>query len=173
MSEKAKINRKPFFIGAAGGVLFPLFVWEVIEGIIAFAAGAQNLDFKMSGIKLCAGFSWEGSAITGAIVCFIPYLLSICTVTVLFRLQNKAYAGAYRHLLIAFLIVLSGYLLLDVFYGAFSIILKFNPDNDWVQIAAFLGLKETAGMLFIFMIIIFTAGYLNLLLKRILHYINI
>lgn len=173
MSQKETLHRNPFFIGAVGGIIFPLYVWEVIQGIVAFAAGAQNIDFGISGIKLCAYFDWEKGAAAGVIIYLIPYLLSMGTVTAIFKLQKKAFAGSYRNLLIAFFIVQSGLLILNVFYGAFSIILKFNPDNDWVKLTKLMGLTETTSMLFIFMIIIFTAGYLNLILKRILHLINI
>jgi hypothetical protein len=173
MSQKTTLHRNPFLIGAVGGIIFPLYVWEVIQGIAAFFAGAQNVNFGISGIKLCTYFDWVKGEAVGVIIYLIPYLLSMAAVTTIFKFQKKAFAGPYRHFLISFFIVLSGLLILNIFYGAFSIILKFNPDNDWVKIITLMGLTETTSMLFIFMIIIFTAGYLNLILKRILHLINI
>lgn len=166
-------NIKPLIYGVLSAAAFSLVLCEIIQGLIAYAAGASGLSFKLGGIKLYADYNLNAGAVPSGIILLLPYLITLAVITSSIRMLKRIEAGSYRNSLIAFSLVVSGFFIFDLFYSAFSIILKFNFGNDWVRLVSLMNLSETGGIIFIFFIIIFSMGYLNLLLKRIMTYINI
>lgn len=174
MKQDIQINNKQILIaGVISSALFSLVICGLIQGGSAYFAGATGIGFGISGIKLSARFFFSGSAFTTLLLYFIPYLMMLLAITIPIIGLKRTRPGSRRLFFITFALVQSGFLIFYLFYGIFSVILKANSDNDWVQIVSSLGYNETGGIIFCFLIIIFTAGYLNLVLKRILKYINI
>ncbi len=103
----------------------------------------------------------------------LPFIVIIATIEFSVRLLKRHSPGFMRYAVIVFSLFLSGFLLIDTFYSAFSVLLQFNYLNDWVQLVNLLGLSEGERMVFVFVMIILTSGYLNLSAKRIIKYINI
>ena len=169
-----KVNNKEIIIYAVlGAVIFNSVLCSVIQFLAALALGGSNFAFAVRGIKLYWVFTLNSAVPLQIIVYLIPYLLAMVAIGGSLKALTKIAPGRTRFFTIAFAVLLAGFALFDVFYSAFSVLLKFNPHNDWVRIAELLNLSGTAGIIFIFFVIIFTAGYLNLMLKKILKYINI
>jgi hypothetical protein len=166
-------NKKALLLGFITAMLFSLIFCELIQGLTALAFGALGLNYKVSGIKLCAYFVLNSGVTLNSIILMLPYFLTIAAIELSVQLLKKHSPGFIRYYIIIFSLALSGFLLFDTFYSAFSVILRFNYGNDWVQMTNLLNMSEGGRITFIFLIIIFTAGYLNLSSKRIIKYINI
>jgi hypothetical protein len=172
MDEKTN-NKKVLLYGLVFAGLYALVFVELIQGFIAWITGASGVSFRISGIKLYAGFILNGGAVINAVIFIVPYILTILAIELAMRLLKKYPQGFKRHFIIVFSLVLSGFLLFDTFYGAFSVILRFNFENDWVQLVNMLNITEGERLISALFVIILTAGYLNLSTKRIIKYINI
>jgi hypothetical protein len=174
MKAEQKIkNKKIIILGFFSALVFSLILCEFIQGCAAFLAGATNLSFGFSGIKLYAVFHYSGTAAASVIIYSIPFWLMLAGIYLPVYGLKKTEPGRYRHFFIVFSLVQSGLLIFNLFHGAFSIILKANLENDWVCIVNTLKLDEAGALIFVILMVLFTAGYLNLLLKTILKYINI
>jgi hypothetical protein len=174
MKQNIKINNKRILIsGVVSSALFSLIICGLLQGGAAHFAGASGIEFGLSGIKLYARFAFGGSVAAAVFLNLIPFLLMLLVVTITAIGLKWTPPGSKRLFYIAFSLVQSGFLIFNLFYGIFSVVLKANLDNDWVKIVTLLGYSETGSIIFCFLVIIFTAGYLNLVLKRILKYINI
>jgi len=172
LNNKSKKNITPVLIGAFSGAFFSFILCEVIRAAAAYLAGAERFHFHWSGIKLQLGFVLHSKAILAVLIYLIPFILNISVITSALQMMRKLPVGAKRHTIIIFSLFIIGYIIIDLFYGAFSIVLNFNRENDWFMIPQSLGLSGTGSAIFIFFVIILSMGYLNLLLKNILQYIN-
>jgi len=174
MKAEQKIkNKKIIILGIFSALVFSLILCELIQGCVAYLAGATELSFGFSGIKLYSVFNYGGTAAASVIIYSIPFWLMLAGIYMPVYGLKKAEPGKHRHFFIVFSLVLAGLLIFNLFHGAFSIILKANQENDWVRIVNTLKLDEIESLIFVLLMVLFTAGYLNLLLKRILKYINI
>lgn len=154
-------------------MFYSLVLCEFLQGLAALVFGASNLGFNISGIKLFAGFTLNSGILITSFILLFPYILTIIVIELSAQIIKK-YSHAYKgYFATVFSLVLSGFLLIDVFYSAFSVILRFNYENDLVQLVDHLNLTEGLRIAVVFIIIIFISGYLNLSSKRIIKYINI
>ncbi len=158
------------------GTVIPLFLYlvmaELIQGGAAYIAGSKGVSFTVSGIKLHALFLLNTGSVTAAVIYLIPYFVMFLSFSGAVTGLKKALPGYYRHLLIVIAVVSSGLLIFSLFQGGFSIVLGLNSDNDYVVLKNYLKLSQTEGVIAVFLMVILTGGYLNLLLKRILTYIK-
>lgn len=154
-------------------MFYTLIFCELLQGLTALVFGASDIHFEIAGIKLCAGFLLNGGIVSNGIILLLPFVITILAIESSVKLLKRYSPGFKRYFTVIFSICLSGFLLFDSFYSAFSVVLRFNYQNDWVQLVALSDFTEGGRIAFVFFMIILTAGYLNLSSKRIIKYINI
>lgn len=164
--------KHPLILGTLAAFIFSLVIAELFQGAAAYFAGGKEIGFTVSGIKLHSLFHLDAGPAAAVVVYLFPYLAMFAAFTGAVTGLKKTVPGYYRHLLIVFAIVTSGLLVFNLFQGGFSIVLGLNSDNDYVALKNYLKFSQVEGVIAVFMMVLFTGGYTNFMLKRILTYIK-
>jgi hypothetical protein len=167
-------NKSSIVTGLLAGTISLLFLPELFQLLIAVIINV-NVDFSLGYFFPIVSLNAQpGSSIWSFVVTGLSpflYLIIICETGSL--LLRKTYAGYYRYSLIIFLLVNIGYMLFYSFFNSVVVILNLGFSTDWKNILSVVGFKDLKYLIYIFFIIILTAGYLNLVTKRVLKYVNV
>jgi hypothetical protein len=173
LKDKKIKNKGSIVIGSLSGLITVLFLSELFQGLLALVF-AKEVGFAFSGLNFFADFVIEeGKSILVYILLFAsPLLLSILAVELSMIIMKRSPLGPARFSTIVFQLINLGYIIITLFYGAISILLRVNLLNDWVRMTNYLGIEggERYPLVFFFLIILIM--YLNLVTKRISGYIN-
>lgn len=167
-------NKSSLITGMLLSILFLLYLPELFQYLLSIILGVNShLEFVFIVPVVTIENTVNSSLFSQITVGFVHYLYLVVICESGSFLLGKSYVGFYRFSLIIFLLVHAGYLLFYTFFNAVVTILELTVVNDWKNIFINLSLSNLQYFIIIFLIIILTAGYLNLLSKRILKYVFI
>lgn len=173
MGEQIK-NKSSVIAGTISGIVTLCFLPEVFQMVISLLFGigyTMNyfLIFPYITLAEISSVSLSAAIFSG----FAPffYLLLVCETGSFFL--KKTYPGFYRYSLIIFLLVNLGYILFFTFLNAISLALELNFLNDWLYVFRTAEIPYPKFLLYVFVIIVIIAVYLNLLTKRIMKFVNV
>ena len=152
-------------------LLAPLF--QYLAGLIL---GIDGIHLSFEYYKLTCEFELVSGAgnFISIIVLLTPTLLYVFNIEINSYSLTRITPGFYRNFFIVYQLVLIGYLLVNVFVGAVTVILKLDTGNEYAAIINdILGLTMPASFLVILVILILLTLYINITTKRILKYINV
>lgn len=179
MKDKAEIKSrfKPsLLIGVLAGYIVVFILSQVIQYLAGILIGVEGIHLSLEYYKLTCEFvfsSGSGKNIS-ILVLLIPTFVSIINIEINSHMLTKVTMGFYRNLFIVYQLVLIGYLLVNVFIGAVSVVLDLSFGNEYDQIiSGVLGFTMPVSFLIILVILIVLTGYINITTKRIMKYINI
>ncbi|MCF8259698.1 MAG: hypothetical protein K9J12_02915 [Melioribacteraceae bacterium] len=167
-------NLKAFIIGGITAFIVAFFVNELFQYLIALIFGAEDVRLGFSNYNFHVFFNLPPD-LHIFIAMFISFA-SIFICIIFLRLGTfimiRSDLGLQRFYAIGFQLILSGYLLISVFYGAFVVLLNAPMENDWLRIVNLMGLKNIWRMVFMFGGIIMISFYLHILSYKLKIYIN-
>src|SRR4030042_7152223 len=166
-------NKYAVLTGIATALIVIILIREIFQAGTAYFLGAEEISFKISGLELFCSFTiTENQSTLSYILIFIsPILFIFIALEIGIRVLQKTVLGFYRYAAIVFQLLLIGFLIINIFYGAVTVVLKMEG-NDWNRLVYYLDLSYEGGIIFMFLVIIIFAAYLNLSIKRVIGYIN-
>lgn len=175
MNSKTKIkNKRSILLGVFSGIVTGFFLPELFQAAIAYALGAVDFEFSFSVAGLICNFELPGQNAVGLIL--LIYLFPILSAVVFYEIGmvilNRSQVGGLRYSILIFEIILAGYIIINVFYGAISAIFKLES-NDWVNLLKLFNFGYEGGIIFMLFVILLLSFYLNFSTKRIGKFINV
>jgi len=175
-SKKQKITDNNWFILFAGvlAVLNILFFTGLFQVIVALLFGIHNFSLEFKAVIFAPVFSFteKTSVIAYCIIYLTPIAFNIILLEFGTVLLKKTSLGSKRFALIVFNLIIAGYLIVNVFYGAAVSLLTENYGNDWSQLLSILNIHGNKRIFFMFAVILLLTIELKQTAKRILEYIN-
>jgi hypothetical protein len=101
-----------------------------------------------------------------------PIFFSIAVIEFVHYLMKKKPAGTSRFTLVILNLIIAGYLILKVFYGAFVSIATPEIYSDWSEFLNYFEIEFSTKIVLGVFSIILLMGYFNLSSKRIVKYIG-
>ena len=179
MKDNAEIKSrfKPSLLyGVLAGYIIVFVLSPVIQylGGLIIAADGIHLSFEYYKFTCELVVSPISGKIVSILVLLIPSIISIVNIEINSHLLTKVTMGFFRNFFIVYQLVLIGYLLVNVFIGAVSIVLDLSLGNEYAQIiSGVLGFTMPVSFLLILVMLIILTGYINITTRRITKYINI
>lgn len=175
MNTKTKSkNKQAILVGVLAGIIGGFFLPELFQTAIAYLTGAMDFNFSFTVTGLVCNFTLPAQTPIwwGILIYLLPLLCGVIFYEIGMVFLNKSQLGILRYSTIVFEIILAGYIIIYVFYGAISVILKLQ-DNDWVNTIKLFNFGYESGIIFMFFVIILLSVYLNFSAKRISKFINV
>lgn len=179
MNDKSEIKSrfKPsLLIGVLAGYVVIFFLARILQYLAGLVLGVDGIYLFYEYYKLTCEFVFnsETGKFVSIFVLLIPTFVSIFNIELNSFMLTKVTMGFYRNFLIIYQMVLIGYLLINVFIGAVSVVLDLSIGNEYAQIiSGVFGFTMPASFLIILVILIILTGYINVTTRRITKYINI
>ena len=172
-NKKVK-NKTALITGIIIGLLTVLFLNRFFQGLMAYMAGAADVEFGFAGIWFTCYFNiMEGlSTFIYILIYTAPLLFIVIMLGIGNLILKKSSLGLTRYSVIVFFLVNVGYIIINVFYGTFSVVLQTNAGNDWYRLFQFLGFSGNQGIALIFFVIVSLIIYVNISTKRLIKYIS-
>ncbi|MBI9072457.1 MAG: hypothetical protein JEY94_12725 [Melioribacteraceae bacterium] len=173
--KKSKIeNMGSIIAGLAAGLLFSVYITELLQFAIASLFATNNLHLNLTGINIYSLFYVEETLELQSIIAVYlsPYFCTIFITEIILYFLKKTEVGFSRFSMIIFLIMITGYIIISVFYGSIITILEYHSFNDVTLFFAQLKLTPLVEIGIIFLIVFLTLGYVSSVFKRVQSYIT-
>ena len=173
--EKLIKNKSSILSGLLLGITTIYFFTELFQGFVAYLFGAENLIYSMKGFFFSADFILPGELNSLSYIFILTSNVIFIIVLIEFTMLGlkKTGLGFYRYSLILFQLVMVGYLIVNIFYGAFSIFINVDLNNNWLLLSEYLGINGPSKIAYMFFVVLILLAYLNMVSRRIQKYINI
>jgi len=168
-------NKSAIAAGLIAAFIVIFFLAGLFQGLCGylFNAAPINFEFGWSGLTVVLDLTDVNFIFSKIIIILSPIISIILSIELSHYFLKKLPFGFLRFSILVFQLLLAGYLMITVFYGAVLILLKSEVSNIWVNLASVFELSEGKEIVLIFLMVIILFGYLNLVQKRISNYITI
>lgn len=163
-------NKKSVFLGIASGFISIFILANLIQFLFYYFWIDGNFTITLSGLNIMTPN--EMSKIQTIIIISVPLFYIFSTIEFAVNLLKYQTVGSTRFALLIFILLNVGYLIVNVFYGAFNIILSRDGYNGWVILTRNLEMSEHGSLFFIILIILLLVNYLRKFNKVVLEYIG-
>lgn len=174
--KKQKITDSNWIIlfGGVFATLNILFFTGLFQLIVALLFGVNNFHLEFNTIVLAPVFTFADntSVIAYGFIYLSPITFNIFLLEFGTAFLKKTSLGSKRFSLIIFSLIIAGYLIINVFYGAAVSLLLENSGNDWSQLLSVLNIHGNGKIFFMFAIILLLTIELKQTAKRILEYMS-
>ena len=109
----------------------------------------------------------SSGALVGILILISPSIACIICIEASIIILAKAKGDHLRSFLIIYQLVSIGYLLVNIFVAIFSVLLQPSSQPEWTDFLLKENISYSKQMIFLLLILIFLAGYLNIVTKRI------
>ena len=166
-------NKKSILVGLFFAIISVLFFNGIIQYLIFYLADIEvgEFQFTISGLTPITTLPLDLNIYLKSLFIIIPVLINIFFIELLFLLLGKTSSGFMRYSTIVFLILLSGYLIISVFYGLIELILSSSSSSIWERIIELWQLEGNQVFAFVFFVILVLFGYLQIMQKRLMQYL--
>lgn len=166
-------NKKSILIGTILGLFISLFLVESFQAFAAVIFGAENTRITFAWMNVFASFDIEKlSASKQFLILFSPMLLFLVLSFGFLFTASKLKESSLRFIFVLSLLIVSGYYIVYMFYGAVHVIIGSYAAGDLTLFIGALGLEYPINIGVMFLIIIIFIGYINLIMKKISVYVN-
>ncbi len=160
------------------GFILALFSILVLTGLfqsfIAYIFGVKDIQYSLGYLlfKPIINPLSNVSVIAFTFIYLSPLFFNVLLLEIGTFFLRKTLVGNIRFTLIIFTLLIAGYLIINVFFGAIISQLSPNSTNDWNQLLLHIDAVGTGKIIFMFTVILIFTIYLKQTAKRILEYIN-
>ena len=173
----AIVNRtlKPVILALFCAAIVIFLLRGLFQGFMAVIFGSTNINFILTfgGIEAVFDPLTASPAIDYVLIYASPVILVIILTEISVLFIKKTFLGSTRFFLIAFILINLGYLIIHFFYNSFLLVMDAPVANDWLTLSFHLDLTKTGKIIFAFFLVFVTIGYINLVTRRVMKYINI
>lgn len=163
-------NKKSIIQGAVFTFLSVFIIAELLQlAVFYFWTGA---DFELSLMGLNILSPEKLTKVQTVIIISLPLFYVFSTIELAINLLKYQTVGRIRFTLLTFIILNTGYLIVNVFTGAFNIVMNIQGSNSWAILCRNLELSETARLIFIFIVVVLLVNYLRSFNRIVTEYIS-
>jgi len=168
-------NKKSIIIGVLLSAAFILFLSGMFQYLFALLLGVEleKFQFTISGYTPIWVLNTTTNIFLNSILLLSPLVVTIIFIEFLFQVLKKSVVGLLRFSIIVFLLFLSGYLMLFVFYSLIELVLF--PTNN-APFGKLVQLWQIEGNQ-IYVVVVFTLvillTYLQIVQKRVMQYLSV
>lgn len=157
------------------GLVTVLYFNEFVQGIIASAVLRTKVAFSFNGIILTAFIPFVGtySFFTYFFLLLAPLLLSGIFIELSAVSLKKIINLNLRTGVIIFELVNVGYIVVNIFIGILSVLLKGSFENGWSRLFEFSGVTFERQLIVMFLLLLLSLTYINFSANRLKNYITI
>lgn len=168
--EKKIRNKKAVLTGTAFFYLSVLYLSEIFQYLLSSMFSRVSLEFNY--VYLSNNYEiLNSSNFINFIILLSDIFFIMITVEIAYNILKKLAIGFWRYVVILFIVLSLGFIILDVFYGFFSIIVH-NSNNDWTKFFVVIQASFQERIIYSLGFILTTFLYLNLITRRIIKYIK-
>lgn len=162
-------NKKSIILGLILSFISIFILAELLQFIVYYLWTAGEFTINLSGFSIVNPENL--TKIQSVIILTFPLFYIVSTVELAGNLLKHQGLGSPRFTLLIFIILNVGYLIVNVFIGAFNIVLDKAGDNRWTILCRNLEMNETGSLFFIFIVILLLMNYLRSFNKIVNEYI--
>ena len=166
-------NVKSLITGATTALFFIFALSGIFQYVVILLFGVDVNGFQLSINGLIPIFVCDENIgnYTFSFLLLLPVLSGILFIELSFFILSKLANGFVRYSTIVFLIIISGHLIVSVFYGLIKLILFPSNLSIWEKLTGVWQLEENQIYGFVFFIILVLFGYLQIMQKRLMQYL--
>lgn len=102
-----------------------------------------------------------------------PIIAVVFVIEISFVILGKSKLGLLRYSTIVFLLFISGYLIINIFYGLFRLALFPARNSIWLSLSKLWQLEGNQTYVLLGFILVVTLSYLQIVQKRLMQYISV
>ena len=157
------------------GLVTVLYFNEFIQGVAASVILKTKIEFSFKGIILTAFIPFVGtdSFFTYCFLLLIPLLLSGIFIELSAVSLKKIINLNFRTAVIIFELINMGYIVVNIFIGILSVLLKNSFESGWSKLFVFSGIAYEKQLIIMFLLLLLSLVYINYSTKRLKNYITI
>jgi len=163
-------NKKSIIQGSLFTLLSVFVVAEILQLALFYFWTGGDFEFSVLGLKIL--FPEKLTKVQTVIIISFPLFYIFSTIELAISLLKYQTVGQVRFTLLTFIILNTGYLIVNIFTGAFNIVINLQGNNNWAVLCRNLELGETARMIFIFVVVILLMNYLRSFNRIVTEYIS-
>lgn len=167
--------QKSIFIGGFLSIIFIVFLNGIIQLGILSGLGINILGYRFSTWGFSPFFEFNNGMSNSlkTFIIVIPLMLNLLFIEIPFLLLKRISAGLYRNTVIIFLLLLTGNLLVVVFYEMIELIINPVTSSRWENLLKIWNFVGNQKYVFVAFIILALFTYLQLVQKRTMKFFNI
>ena len=168
-------NKIPLMVGFLTALLLILLISGILQYLIVHLLGItiEGVTFSSSGLTPIFNVNSEDNIFFNSLLIFSKLLILISLLELGLLLLSKFPIGIYRFATISSVLFFVGYLILSFFYGIISTLVLSDSNSNFVKLIKLLELEGNQSFALIFFLLIIFVGYLHLVQKRVLQYLNV
>lgn len=163
-------NKKSIILGLILSFFSIFILAELLQFIVYYLWTGGEFLINLLGFSIINPESL--TKVQTVIILTFPLFYIISTVELAGNLLKYQGLGTPRFTLLIFIILNVGYLIVNVFVGAFNIVLDNAGDNQWAILCRNLEMNETGSLFLIFIVILLLMNYLRSFNKIVNEYIT-
>jgi hypothetical protein len=176
-NTELKSRFKPsLFAGVLTGYAVVFSLSPALQFLTGKVFGVEGISLSFAYYKFTCDLSLNSGTdnLILIIVLLIPAVENIMNIELNSYMLTKVAMGFFRNFFIVYQLVLIGYLLVNIFIGAVSVVVDLSLENDYSKIInEVLGITMPLSFLVILIVLIILTGYINITTRRMMKYINI
>lgn len=168
-------NKKPLLIGFFITLFFVFLISGILQYLVITLLGitVEEITFSSSGLTPIFNVNTEDNIFFNSLLIFSKLLILISLLELGILLLSKFPIGIYRFTIISSVLFLVGFLIVSFFYGIISALVLSISNSNFVKFIKLLELEGNQSFALIFFLLIIFVGYLHLVQKRVLQYLNV
>lgn len=168
-------NKRSVIFGTSIGIFLILAGIELIQLLVAYFAGAEQVNAVFESVYYRAEFIFTGNPgkFATGITYLAPFIASVMFIEILIRIVSISKPGEVRYTSLLIELYLIGFMLLKVFYSVFLLFLAPDYGTDWNNFLRFADMGDTLPYVVTMLFIIMIVAYLGNSTARIKKYIDI
>ena len=167
--------KNSILLGVFLTTIFLVFLNGVFQSGILLLFGFTILDcnFTIWGFIPIFELNKGMNAYLKTILILLPLIINLVFIEASFLLLKKTAVGFVRNTIIIFLLLITGYLLIVVFYGMIELVINPSAISGWKSILEIWNFVGNQIYVFVVLIVLALFTYLQIIQKRIMRFITI
>ncbi|MFA8342566.1 MAG: hypothetical protein ACEPO8_06285 [Rhodothermaceae bacterium] len=163
-------NKKSIIQGAVFTFLSAFIIAELLQFAVFYFWTGGDFELSLMGLNILS--PEKLTKVQTVIIISLPLFYVFSTIELAINLLKYQTVGRIRFTLLTFIILNTGYLIVNVFTGAFNIVMNIQGSNSWAVLCRNLELSETARLIFIFIVVVLLVNYLRSFNRIVTEYIS-
>lgn len=163
-------NKKSLFLGTLAALISVFVVAVLLQFLLFYFWAGGDFEISVTGLTILS--PEKLSKIQTVVILSFPIFYIFSTIELAVNLLKHQTVGSVRFTLITFIIVSTGYLIVNFFTGAFNAILNVEGNNSWSILCRNLEFNETGRLIFVFVVILLLMNYLRSFNRIISEYVS-
>ncbi len=168
-------NMKSILMGVLFALFFIFFFNGVFQYLLAVIVGGdiKRLIFTFSGFSPVIVLTNTTGYLLNSVLSLSPFLITILFIEISFVILSKSELGSLRFSTIVFTLILTGFLMLSLFYGLVQLVLFPINSSPLGKLITVWQIEGNQIYVLIIFIVVMLLAYLQVVQKRIMQYLSV